>query len=162
MTDQEHKLEASEQIRLLADMACPPDIEDQLIWILERARLATTWAAGTVYRHGQVVRPTTDNGWWYTCAMGGTSAATEPIWGICYGQRNWSTWDGSLIWRAIPAQPNIYDIRAAVHEAFMLKAAKASHLVDVGVGGGVNMSTSQMQKQFVERAMQFLPIQIAT
>jgi hypothetical protein len=47
----------------------------------EEALRGTTWAAGTVYTAGLIVRPTTINNRSYKCTVGGTShAATEPVW----------------------------------------------------------------------------------
>lgn len=40
----------------------------------------TTWAASTAYTVGQIVRPTTGNGYLYMCVVAGTSAASEPTW----------------------------------------------------------------------------------
>ena len=43
---------------------------------------APTFEANTVYRLGDICRPTVDNGYYYECTVNGKSAATEPAtWG---------------------------------------------------------------------------------
>lgn len=43
---------------------------------------APTFATTAVYREGDICRPTTDNGYYYSCTVNGLSGATEPTtWG---------------------------------------------------------------------------------
>ena len=52
----------------------------------------TTWATGTVYAVGDVVRPVSGNGHLYKCIIAGTShASTEPTWTTTKG-RSWPMW----------------------------------------------------------------------
>jgi len=39
---------------------------------------APVWAADTVYREGDICRPTVDNGYYYQCITPGRTSATEP------------------------------------------------------------------------------------
>lgn len=41
---------------------------------------APEWSPQTVYRLGDITRPTVDNGYYYQCAINGVSGATEPTW----------------------------------------------------------------------------------
>jgi hypothetical protein len=60
---------------------------------------ATTWATGTAYTVGQVVRPTTGNAHLYMCIVAGTShASTEPTWPT--GSRATVT-DNTVTWAEI-------------------------------------------------------------
>ena len=55
----------------------------------------SAWQASTSYSVGDVVRPTTRNGYSYECTTGGTSGGTEPIWGTTPGG---TTSDGTVVW----------------------------------------------------------------
>ena len=58
---------------------------------------ATTWHANTVYRSNDVVKPTKDNGFYYTVTTNGRSnLTTEPDW-----QQDETT-DNSITWAANP------------------------------------------------------------
>lgn len=46
---------------------------------------ATTWAASTAYKLGDIVRPTSGNGYVYRCTVAGTSAGSEPTWPTTIG-----------------------------------------------------------------------------
>jgi len=41
---------------------------------------ADAWAADTAYSVGDVVKPTTENGYLYRCTSAGTSDSSEPVW----------------------------------------------------------------------------------
>ena len=56
---------------------------------------ATAWAASTAYVKGDIVVPTTLNGFWYECTTAGTSDASEPSWSTTAGGTvgdNTATW----------------------------------------------------------------------
>ena len=56
----------------------------------------SAWQAGHVYSPGDVVKPTTPNGYQYRCTAGGTShATTEPTWANAYGT---TITDGTVTW----------------------------------------------------------------
>lgn len=57
---------------------------------------ATAWAAGTAYSLGDLVRPSTANGYLYLCVAAGTAhASTEPTWSTVLGRE---TTDGTVAW----------------------------------------------------------------
>lgn len=61
---------------------------------------ATTWNANTVYRSNDIVKPTTDNGYYYTVSMNGRSGLTEPNWlqedttdnDVLFSANPWDLW----------------------------------------------------------------------
>ena len=66
---------------------------------------ATAWVASTAYALGDIVVPTTSNGFWYECTTAGTSAAGEPTWPTTEGDTvadNTATWTCRI--SALPQQ----------------------------------------------------------
>ena len=59
------------------------------------------WAASTDYSLGDMIVPTTPNGYNYECTTAGTSDSSEPTWGTTVGG---TTADGSAVWTC-RAQP---------------------------------------------------------
>lgn len=55
-------------------------IDPDDITIIQTFWGAPSWNANTVYRQGDVVRPTQDNGYYYQCSTNGRSDDTEPSW----------------------------------------------------------------------------------
>lgn len=55
------------------------------------------WQASTSYSVGDVVRPTTRNGFTYKCITAGTSGSSEPTWPTTAGQ---TVTDGTVEWEA--------------------------------------------------------------
>ena len=54
-----------------------------------------TWAASTAYSLGDIIIPTTANGYTYECTTAGTSDSSEPTWGTTVGG---TTADGTAVW----------------------------------------------------------------
>ncbi len=63
---------------------------------LPRARSA--WASSTLYALNDLVRPGTDNGFYYKCTTGGTSGATHPVWPTTLSG---TVADGNAAWQQI-------------------------------------------------------------
>jgi hypothetical protein len=88
------------------------------------------------------------------CIQGGTSGTTEPTWPI----RNAAVVeDGGVMWReAGPDLENVLDVRAAIQQAWVMKAAKASVLFDRG-----NQLYSQIAAHCKQMADSFEPVKFA-
>lgn len=67
---------------------------------------AATWAAATAYSVGQIVRPTTGNGFLYRVVAPGTSAGTEPTWPTTPGA---TVVDNGVTWQNIGVQVTVLD-----------------------------------------------------
>lgn len=57
--------------------------------------LATGWVEDTKYSLGDIIKPTTYAGYWYTCTTKGTSNSSEPSWGTTIGG---TTEDNDVVW----------------------------------------------------------------
>ncbi len=139
-----------------------PDGTSEIDAILDNHRRATTWTPNTAYSSGAIVLPTVRNGHRYRCAQAGTSGATsavEPAWLT----RNAATItdgdsDPMLTWAEDgPDYANIYDVRAAAHEAWMLKAAKAVENFDLKIGS-LSFSLEQGYAHCVQMAQKYAPL----
>jgi hypothetical protein len=66
------------------------------------------WTASTSYSYGDNVRPSTYNGYNYTCTVAGTSGGTEPTWPTTVGS---TVVDGGVTWKCIDyiAFPSTYN-----------------------------------------------------
>lgn len=72
-------------------------LEDAIVNGLFRSATASTWAASTAYAVGDVVFPTSSNGFVYECVTAGTSGSSEPTWPTTLGQQ---VTDGTVTWEA--------------------------------------------------------------
>ena len=163
MTIDEQYNAGMEQLRLFAQ----PDVEpvltpDELKAILSRHKRAAYWAASTAYAVGDTILPTVGNGHRYVCVQAGTSGATEPTWSKAMGAiASDGTSDPVLKWQEDgPAFKNVYNVRAAIHEAWTVKAGKASLSVDVNqqVGG---LKASQIYDHCMKMAQAYAPLEIS-
>lgn len=67
----------------------------------------TTWAAATAYQVGDVVRPTTGNGFLYRAIVAGTShTVTEPTWPTTIGQ---TVTDNGVTWQCAGRRIVVFD-----------------------------------------------------
>lgn len=160
MTLEEMKQSAFDLVRTLTDADCLPVICDEVMAIVERNQRAGIWAASTAYEFGDIVQLSPRNGHRYTCITAGTSATTFvafPTATNYYTREGYSVADGTVVWQQVGADyTNVFDIRAAVHEGWMLKAGKASLLIDQA-----GVSASQLQSQCRLRAADYIPVGVA-
>ncbi|MDD4197663.1 MAG: hypothetical protein PHT96_14835 [Syntrophorhabdaceae bacterium] len=63
-------------------------------------KIPDAWSASTAYAVGYVIRPTVNNGYYYTARTGGTSGATQPTW-----PASGIVTDGTVTW--VPVQMTI-------------------------------------------------------
>lgn len=137
---------------------------DEVDEILDAAATATEWVTGTAYAVGDRVIPTTGNGRVYVCREAGTSDSTEPDWGTRasgYLGRRFTDGD-DLVWEdAGPAPTELWDLRAAAHEGWTRKAAKAASRFDVSPGDGTSFKRSQVVTHCERMAERYLPLVVA-
>ena len=153
-TVEDHKEIAMAELKRLVQPDVTPALTDvELNSILDSVQRASFWALSTAFVFGAVVLPVTKNGHRYRCVQAGTTAATEPIW----PKRDASQiTDGGVIWQEAGADfENVFDIRAAAHQAWLMKASKAVELFDGG-----NQKLSQIAAACGEMAEKFAPIKI--
>jgi hypothetical protein len=153
-TVEDHKEIALAHLRVLVQPDVTPTLDDvELTAILDGVQRASFWILSTAFVFGAVVMPATKNGHRYKCTTPGTTAATEPTWPTRDGA---VVTDGTVTWEeAGPDYENVFDIRAAAHEAWLVKEAKAVELFDFG-----NQKLSQIADRCREKAESFSPILI--
>lgn len=104
-----------------------PDITRDLDAILENTKRAATFETSTFYFAGQVVMPTTRNGYRYRVVLPGTSGGTEPTWPTTEQGRVGSGANNLTFEEAGAEYSSIYDLRAAAYAALDLKCMKAAN-----------------------------------
>lgn len=150
----DHKAAALIQLKRLVQPDVTPALTDtELNAILDGVQRASFWILSTAFIFGAVVMPATKNGHRYTCSQGGTTAATEPTWPARDGA---TITDGTVIWREAGADfENVFDVRAAAQQAWLMKQARAVELFDGG-----DQKLSQIAERCGEMVEKFAPIQI--
>lgn len=130
------------------------DLTKDLDAILENNKRARTFAVATAHTTGQVVMPTARNGYRYRVVIPGTSGAAEPTWPTSYeGQVTSGASNPVLTFEeAGPEFSNIYDVRGAAKEAWMLKASKASEYLE---------EEEPVYKRCIEQANRYASIGVA-
>lgn len=128
-TVEDHKDAAKAELELYAHPDTEPALSDpELNSILNSVQRASFWLQSTAFTFGAVILPATKNGHSYTCIQAGTTGATEPKWPTCNGA---TATDGTAIWKESgPDFDSVFDVRAAIEQAWTMKAAKASVLID--------------------------------
>lgn len=133
--------------------------------LMTAAKRASTWVHNTAYVVGDVIMPTVRNGHRYRCIQAGTSAA------LAADQPEWPTWKASSITEGIsdpvltwiedgPEYTSIYDVRLAIHSAWMLKAAKASLLYSTRQSGS-GFEHQQIYEHAIQMAEKYAPVVVA-
>lgn len=138
MTEEEALSELSD----LCQPDCLPQLStDELTRVLRRFARWTVHAVETAYTVGQRVAPAVPNGRMYICIAAGTSGEEIPSWpsrSTGYAGRSvpYIVSDGdTLRWQDDgPAFPEQYDIGGAAQAAWMMKAAKSAHFVNMQEG----------------------------
>lgn len=163
-TVDEQRTTALAKLRLWVQATVEPTLgEEELGSLLDAHRRATIWAMATAYTYGQVVIPTVRNGHRYRCIQAGTSGATQPTWPTAQAA---TIADGTsspaLRWQEDGVDfENVYDVRHAIHDGWMLKASKASEDYDIRQGGLNDHSRSQIYQHCLEMAAKFAPVGVA-
>lgn len=118
---------------------------------------ASVWQASTDYNIGDRIQPTKRNGHFYECVASGTSDEVEPDWSLTIHSKV-TEFGSDLIWQecAIDIDGNLYNLRNAVHEAWVLKASMAAKEFDVSVDQQ-KWNRSQVYEHCLEMAEKFQP-----
>jgi hypothetical protein len=77
--------------------------------ITEASAWGTTWAATTAHAVGDVVVPTSSNGFMYVCVTAGTTGSSAPTWPTVVGQ---TVTDGSVTWSCLAESICVYSSAA--------------------------------------------------
>lgn len=153
-------------LRLYAQPDIPPIIEPEALdEILNGSAKATIWAVATAYEFGDIVLPTVRNGHRYKCTVAGTSEADaddEPEWGVGAGSiLTEGDSDPVLTWMEDgPDFKNLYNVRAAIHAAWMYKAGQASQLYATSQSGS-RFEHQQIYDHCIQMAEKFAPVEVA-
>jgi hypothetical protein len=130
--------------------------EDDISRLLDEFKVGSVWVAVTAYAIGDVVIPATSNGHRFVCVKAGTSGAAEPAWTSSQESR---FSDNDVTWEEAGLEVDLWDLRAAAHRGWMMKAAKASQKADVRIGDN-SKSKSQIYSHCIEMATRYTPISI--
>jgi hypothetical protein len=165
--------------------ATDPALDDaEIDAILGDTATATVWTANTAVSYGQFLVPTVPQGHLYRVTFSGTTDATEPSWLTApawYPPPSlFASW-GWLTASPFVASPwlyglkdgtaavcdfgqfggELYDVRAAIRAAWLLKAAKASNRVDTSIAGTGSRRDSQTTDFCMRMAASFAPFGFA-
>lgn len=133
---------------------------NELGQLIDEHKRTETWTANTAYTVNTEIEPAVRNGRKYTCIIAGTSGSSTPNFPD-YGYTGQQFSDGNnIVWQDTGASFNeIYDVRAAIRQAFILKASKISHLIDVADGEN-NLKMSALKDSFLKMAEKYRPMDI--
>ena len=120
-------------------------------------KVASEWAAETVYAYGEVVIPVTRNGRRYKVVTAGTGAATEPSWPDYDGGR---VTDGTATLEEIGPEVDLWDIGAAIHEGWKLKMGYAARRASIAIGQN-RKEAQHIFDHCKEMMMLYLPTRVA-
>ena len=131
-------------------------ITGEELGILNRHKLAEIWEPTTAYLVGVTVQLYPRNGYRYVALQSGVSGYfSDAPWGTRPGER---FTNGTVVWEVVGSDyDNVYDVRAAAHEAWSIKAGKASTLVTTSVGQS-SIQASMLHEQCRARAREFTPL----
>lgn len=139
----------------------PALADEDVTALLNSVQRADIWEASTEYVFGDMVIPTTRNGHVYKCIEAGESAADEPTWPKTdFKTITDGTSDPILRWQEAGADfDNVFDVRQAIHEAWMLKADRVAGLYDIEEIGSKH-NQSQVYDHCIEQAEKYAPLLI--
>lgn len=142
--------------------AAPKLTQGEIDLEVDRAKLVSTWTVNTAYSLGAAIVPPTRNGQVYVSTTPGTSSA------VAHAYTSWRDGfseggsDPRLTWEEVGtdvfnpgilgAERNIYDINRAARECWLMKARKASQIIDDG-----DVSFAQLRDNCLKEAEKFKP-----
>lgn len=159
------RLAAIKQLGQMCQSTLFPELSDnQLGDLIDQHKKFNTWSPLTAYSVGDMVIPTVPNGRIYQCIIAGTSTTVEPSFpqiGYAVGQAfyNYSTL-GPEEYYGLTWQDNgfitqeVYDVRAAAKQAWLLKASIAANLANTD-DGKMKVELHQIQENCIQMAAKF-------
>jgi len=160
LSDTDQREAARAELITYGQVNASPTLGDiEVETILDNHLLATTWVASTAYVVGDIVHPTVRNGHRYRCVVAGTSGTTEPTWRLRQAVKfTEGASDPLLMWiEDGPEFRQIYDIRSAIHAAWIAKAGVAALSVDMQGANG-RVYASQVYDHCIKMADRFGPL----
>ena len=137
--------------------------DDEVSACLAIHQRGLVWQAETIYNVGDKILPTVPTGFIYVCQRNGESLTTEPSWpayssGSVYVGYRFTEGDSGLLWAvAGHAPPQMWDVRGAVREAWMLKAAKCS--ADLNISDrNAKIERQKVYDNCISMANKFVPV----
>lgn len=119
------------------------------------------WAASAVKSVGDIVRPTTYNGYRYKATVAGTTGGAQPTWPTTIGQ---TVVDGTVTWRCESELNDITDVRLATTQGGLASATWGASL-NVGtsvLSGAGNAAVVWIEVRDSTHYVQNTDLQLAT
>ena len=158
------RLAAIKQLSDLCQSTLYPELTDnQLGNIIDQHKKFTTWQPNTAYSVGDMVIPTTPNGRVYQVIIAGTSTTTEPTFpsiGYAIGQCFYNYVGTPPNFYGLTFQDNgfitteVYDVRAAAKQCWLLKASIAANLANTS-DGQMRIDLHTIQENCIQMAGKF-------
>lgn len=120
------------------------------------------WQANKSYSPGDIVRPTTPNGYWYRCTKAGTSGSSQPSWPT---EKGASVTDGSVQW-TVGGSTRVYML--VLSDVPALSAATSvpvfptrfhhtiAKLAAINIAGGYNADSRGSQPRIAKLYQEYL------
>ena len=141
-----------------------PELTDnQLGNLIDQHKKFATWQPSTSYLVGDMIVPTIPNGRVYQCIIAGTSTTTEPTFpsiGYAVGQCFYNYVGTPPNFYGLTFQDNgfitteVYDVRAAAKQAWLLKASIAANLANTS-DGQMRIDLHTIQENCIQMAGKF-------
>jgi hypothetical protein len=158
------RLQAIQQLSDLCQATLYPELNNnQLGNIIDQHKKFTTWQPNTPYVVGQMIIPSIPNGRVYQCIIAGTSTTTEPTFpsiGYAVGQSFYNYVGTPPNFYGLTFQDNgfitqeIYDVRAAAKQCWLLKASIAANLANTS-DGQMRIDLHTIQENCLQMAGKF-------
>ena len=158
------RLQAIKQLSDMCQSTLYPELTDnQLGNLIDQHKKFATWQPSTSYLVGDMIVPTIPNGRVYQCIIAGTSTTTEPTFpsiGYAVGQCFYNYVGTPPNFYGLTFQDNgfitteVYDVRAAAKQAWLLKASIAANLANTS-DGQMRIDLHTIQENCIQMAGKF-------